>query len=150
MKQTEFEELRDSSIGHSLIKAGRLYNEFAFSAVQEKMGANKLRPSHLQLFAHIPFSGITIVELAQKANISKQAVSTMVKDLLNEKILIKKDNENDKRSFLIHFNEDRRSGIFKGMQMLKKLDLEFIEILGEKGGKNLHSALLKIIKKYEI
>ena len=108
MKQTEFEELRDSSIGHSLIKAGRLYNEFAFNAVKKKMGANKLRPSHLQLFAYIPFSGITIVELANKANISKQAVSAMVKELLNEKILIKRDNENDKRSFLIHFNEDKR------------------------------------------
>ena len=150
MKQNEFEELRDSSVGHSLIKAGRLYNEFAFNAAKKKMGATKLRPSHLQLFAYIPFSGITIVELAQKANISKQAVSVMVKELLNEKILIKKDNQSDKRSFLVYFNEDKRSGIFKGMQMLKKLDSEFINILGEKGTKGFHSSLLKIIEKYEI
>ena len=149
MKQTEFEELRDSSIGHSLIKAGRLYNEFAFSAVKKKMGANKLRPSHLQLFAYIPFSGITIVDLAQKTKISKQAVSAMVKELLNEKILIKKDNENDKRSFLVHFNKDKRSGIFKGMQLLKKLDSEFIELLGDKGTKSLHSSLITIIQKLD-
>ncbi len=150
MNQTEFEELRDSSIGHSLIKAGRLYNEFAFNAVKKEMGVTKLRPSHLQLFAYIPFSGITIVELANKASVSKQAVSVMVKELLNEKILIKRDNENDKRSFIIYFNEDKGSAIFKGMQMLKKLDTEFIEILGKKDTKRLHSALLTIIQKYEL
>ena len=150
MKNSQFEELKDSSIGHSLIKAGRLYNEFAFNTVKKSMGATQLRPSHLQLFAYIPFSGITIVELAHKANISKQAVSVMVKDLLKEKILIKKDNPVDKRSFIIQFNENKASGIFKGMKMLKKLDSEFIKLLGDEGSNNLHSSLLKIIDKYEI
>jgi len=149
MKYTEFEELKESSVGHSLIKAGRLYNEFAFNSVKQAMGAAHLRPSHLQLFPYIPFAGITIVELAQKANISKQAVSVMVKELLREKILIRKENPNDKRSFLLFFNNNKSSGIFKGMKLLKGLDEEIIKLLGTKRSKNLHLELLKIIDKYE-
>jgi DNA-binding MarR family transcriptional regulator len=148
MKHEQFEGLRDSSIGHSLIKAGRLYNEFAFNTIKKSMGAINLRPSHLQLFAYIPFEGITIVALAKRANISKQAVSVMVRDLLKEKILIKSSNPVDKRSFIIQFNENKKTGIFKGMKMLKKLDQELIGLLGESASTDLHHSLRRIIDKY--
>ena len=80
----DFEKLKKESVGHLLIKAARVYNEFAFNKVKEKMSFPHLRPSHLQLFAHIPFNGITVVELAKKMNISKQAVSKSIKELIDE------------------------------------------------------------------
>lgn len=149
MKIEEFEQLKENSVGHLLIKAARLYNEFAFNEVKSKMKIESLRPSHLQLFAHIPFEGITIVDLAKKLNISKQAVSKSVKDLLEANVLIKKDNPLDSRSFLITFKTSKKSALFVGMQELADLDLKLKKILGEKDCKELGNKLTKIIKAFE-
>lgn len=145
----EFEELKASSIGHSLIKAARLHNEMAFSSFKSLIKYNNLKPSHLQLFAHIPFEGITVVELASKMQISKQAVSVMVKELLAAKLLIKKNNPDDKRSFLITFSQSKSTGIMRGMKHLKEMDNAIVSILGKKQAKQLQSLLDKLILSFQ-
>lgn len=148
MKREEFELLKDSSLGHSLIKAGRLYSEYSFETLKEAIGVEGLRHSHLQLFAHIPFSGTTVVELAKEMNISKQAVSVLVNDLIEFNILLKKDNPSDKRSFLVSFNEDKGSGVFQGMKLLKSLDIELENLLGKNKSKQFQESLLKVISNF--
>lgn len=149
MNLEEFEQLKQHSIGHKLIKAARVYNEFAFNTVKDKAKFDNLRPSHLSLFAHIPFEGTTIVQLAQKLNISKQAVSVMVKDLLSENILIKKDNPEDSRSFLITFSKEKGSRLFEGVKLLAALDINITEDLSDKELQVFNKALDKIILKFE-
>ncbi|MFT6632713.1 MAG: DNA-binding MarR family transcriptional regulator [Bacteriovoracaceae bacterium] len=145
MKREEFEQLKESSIGHSLIKAGRLYTDYSFTVLKESIGWGELKPSHLQLFAYIPFEGITVVDLATKMKISKQAVSVLVNDLIEAKVFLKKSHPTDKRSFLITFNEKGDRNIFKGMKLLKELDDELELIVGKKNTKLVQSSLLKII-----
>ena len=149
MKIEEFERLKNESAGHLLIKAARIYNEFAFKEVKRKLKIDNLRPSHLQLFAHIPFEGITTVELAEKMNISKQAVSKSVNELLEFGVLIKKDNPVDSRSFLITFSKKDKSSLFQGMQELAKLDSEIESLLGKKETKKLRETLTSVISHFE-
>ncbi|OUR95860.1 hypothetical protein A9Q84_15285 [Halobacteriovorax marinus] len=148
MKIKEFEELKDSSLGHALIKAGRIYNNFAFEALKKSIGDEELRPSHVALFAHIPFEGITIVDLAKRAQITKQAVSVLVNFLLERDVLIKMDNPNDKRSILVSFNQSKGAAVMKGMKLIKKHDKELIELLGIKNSKTTLASLLKVIEVY--
>lgn len=150
MKTKEFEELRDSSIGHALVRAGRLYNQYLFEQLKESLGQEGFLPSHHQLFAHIPFEGITIVDLAKKAKISKQAVSVLVKFLLDKGVLIKQDNPNDNRSFLVTFDQGKDSALFKGMKVVKEIDKELNNLLSSEEAKTTFSALEKIIEKYQI
>ena len=110
---------------------------------------DNLKPSHLQLFAHIPFEGITVVELASKIQISKQAVSVMVKELLEAKLLIKKNNLHDKRSFLVTFSQSKSTGIMRGMKHLKEMDNELIKTLGKKQAKQFFAFLNEIIRNYD-
>ncbi len=147
MKREEFEQLKANSIGHALIKAGRIYTEYSFTKAKSIIGEKKLKPSHLQLFAHIPFEGITVVELSKKVNISKQAVSVLVNDLLEKGVLIKKENPNDGRSFLILFEEKNEQWLYNGMKMLSDLDSELIDLIGKTNAKIVHKSLLKIIKE---
>lgn len=149
MKTQEFEDLKNSSIGHALIKAGRLYNDYAFNLLKESIGDEELKQSHVNLFPYIPFGGITVVGLAKKARISKQAVSVLVNELINKNVLVKIDNPDDKRSFLVSFKQGKSAPIFKGMHLLKGLDKELIELLGAKNSKNTHKDLLKIIEKFQ-
>ena len=141
----EFEQLKDSSVGHSLLKAARLYNEYSISIVKKKLRNEDFKPAYLQLFPHIPFEGITIVELAAKLGISKQAVSVMVKELLKTKILIKLDNPHDKRSFLITFNTKKNAALFSAMKELKKLDSLLIDLIGSSQSRTFDRNLKKII-----
>lgn len=149
MKNKEIEELKRSSIGHSLIKAARLFNDFAFINAKDHFGMENLRQSHLQLFAYIPFEGITVNELAMKAKISKQAVSSLVKELLESKVLIKRGNPQDKRSFIVSFNERSNKGIFQGMKYLKSLDQDIVSVLGAADSKKIHKSLLRLIDEFE-
>lgn len=149
MKLDEFEALKSRSLGHLLIKAARIYHEYAFEKTKGKMGVENLKPFHLQIFAHIPFSGITTVELAKKLKISKQAVSKYTKDLIQEGVLIKKENPTDSRSFLIFFDTSKDSSLFRGMRELAKLDDKIIQLLGPKKADNLHETLTKIISNFE-
>jgi DNA-binding MarR family transcriptional regulator len=149
MKIEEFEELKNSSLGHALIKAGRLYNDYAFNLLKDSIGDEDLRQSHVNLFPYIPFSGITIVSLAKKAGVSKQAVSVLVNELLVKEVLVKIANPHDKRSFLISFKQGKSAPIFKGMQLLKSLDEKLIELLGTKNSHNTHQALLNIIEQLQ-
>ena len=149
MKTEEIEQLKESSIGHALIKAARLFNEFAFQNAKEHFEMDNLKPSHLKLFAFIPFEGITINELANKVDISKQAVSVLVKDLLASKVLIKKENLKDKRSFLILFNTKGKKGLLEGMKYLKGLDKDIVSLLGVKESNKMHKSLLTIINNLD-
>ena len=146
MNIEEFEQLKSNSLGHSLIKAGRVYNEYSFELLKEKINDPRLKPSHMQLFPVIPFEGISIVALAKKLEISKQAVSILVCDMLDMKILKKFDNPSDKRSFIIKLDMKKNSSLIKGMGLLSKLDNELILLLGKKKVKLVNQALLEIIE----
>ena len=146
MKIQEFEQLKSSSLGHSLIKAGRVYNEYSFNVLKEMVNDERLKPSHMQLFPAIPFEGISIVDLAKKLEISKQAVSVLVNDMLDMKILNKFDNPMDKRSFIVKFDMKKNSSLIKGMGLLSKLDNELLSLLGEKKVKLVNQVLLEIIE----
>jgi DNA-binding MarR family transcriptional regulator len=149
MKLEEFEELKRFSLGHSIVKSGRLYDQFVFETLKKHFKEERFKPSHMKLFPHITFAGISIVELAKKLGISKQATSLLVGDLIDFGVLQKFDNPLDKRSFLVSFKKKSHSKIFKGMQLIKDLDNELNELLGPKKFKDLTKSLNEIIKHLE-
>jgi DNA-binding MarR family transcriptional regulator len=144
----EFKLLRDSSVGHNLIKAARLYNEFAMKTVKTQLGVEGLKPSHFQCFPHIPFEGISIVELAQKMSVSKQAVSQLVNELIHLKVLVKSNNPNDRRSVLVTFNTKGNVNIMEGMKSLKGLDSQIESVLGQNSTKKFNKQLQDIILRF--
>ena len=73
----------------------------------------------------------------------------MVKDLLSENILIKKDNPEDSRSFLITFSKEKGSRLFEGVKLLAALDINITEDLSDKELQVFNKALDKIILKFE-
>jgi DNA-binding MarR family transcriptional regulator len=149
MNIQEFKLVRDSSVGHNLVKAARIYNEYAMKMVKKNLGVEELRPSHFQCFPHIPFEGITIVDLAKEMTISKQAVSQLVGELIGLGILEKNKNPADARSILITYSSKNGLGIMEGMQALKGLDSQLEKLLGISDCSRLNSQLQKIILNFE-
>ena len=81
-------------------------------------------------------------------NISKQAVSQLVNELINLGILKKRSNPNDRRSVLISFNTKGNVSIMEGMKSLKGLDSKIESILGLNGSKKFNKQLLEIISNF--
>lgn len=145
MDHKKLEKLKHDSLGHLLIKAGRLYKEHTFALLKEELNIESLKPSHLDLVAYIEFSGSSIVEIAARMGISKQAVSVLVKDLLDLKLLKRVGNPDDKRSFLVTFNHEGPTNILEAMTFLASLDEGLESLVGKSKVKPLRASLVKII-----
>jgi DNA-binding MarR family transcriptional regulator len=144
----EFKELRDSSIGQQLVRAARVYSDFLFRQIKDHLDAPGFRPSHFQLFAHIPLEGTTTVELANKLGVSKQSMSVLINEMLEMDILLKCENPNDKRSFLIKFQMSEDGPLKSGMRLIKSFDQELADLLGKKLSHQLESKLTTVIDHY--
>jgi DNA-binding MarR family transcriptional regulator len=149
MKMNEFEQLKENSLGHSLIKAGRLYKSYSFNKLKETLNIESFKPSHLDLFAYIDFEGQTVVQISKRMEISKQAVSVLVNDMIEFGVLEKRDNPRDKRSFLVFFKEKSEFNVFSGMKFLANLDEELKKVIGKKEAALIQKSLIKIIKEFE-
>lgn len=146
MSKEKLESLKNSSVGHSLIKAARLYNETMIERLRDSFGVPTIQLYHLNLFAHIDLEGSTINQIAKQAGISKQAVSKTVSDLIEMGLLTQSPNPKDARSKLIRFNMKGPHTIERGMEFLKSQDSLLAEILGIGRLDEFHKDLLLIIK----
>ena len=149
MREEHHKQLKSSSVGHSLIKAARLYNELMIGNFRTRIGVKEIQAYHLSLFAHISLDGSTINEIAKKAQISKQAVSKTVAELVDMKALKLKENPKDKRSKLVYFPETGEFTLEKGLEYLSEQDHILQDILGNDQFAKFKESLDKIIARFE-
>ena len=65
MIDPELELLKESSVGHSSIKAARLYNERMIGDFRTTFSLPDLRLYHLNLFAYIDLDGSSIKQISK-------------------------------------------------------------------------------------
>ena len=83
----------------------------------EICGYNDIAARHLSVFDHLDFEGTNIVTLANRANISKQAMSKLVKEASAAGYVSTRINETDSRILMVNFTD-------KGLLFLKRLQTE--------------------------
>ena len=77
-------------------------------------GHSKLSARHLSVFENLDFEGTNIVNLAQRAGMTKQAMSKLVKEVVAEGYLKVKVDERDSRALIVCFTD-------KGVVFLKDM-----------------------------
>lgn len=97
------ETAKQQSTLQLLFKAARLVNEQALARLQSASGLTNIRPAHTNLFPHIDFEGTRITVLADRLGISKQAVATLVDELVDAGGLEKVPDPQDGRAKLVRF-----------------------------------------------
>jgi len=132
MKKSDFEEQKNASLSHQLIKAGRLINKRGLAAAQESFHLSGLKQSHLDLFPYIDFVGTGISEIARRKGVSKQSVSKLVKEMVHMKILFLKADPEDNRSKRVFFKTSGPFAIQKGLEDLMWFDCLLKAHFGEK------------------
>ena len=129
-----------------LFKVARLLNEKAIDEFnKEQGGAQRYRPSHMAIFPHLSLEGSRITALAEKMQISKQAVGQVVEELEQMGVVCRVPDPSDGRAKLVQFTADGRKGMLQGLGLLKRMEEDVATLIGERRMKELGTTLRRLL-----
>jgi DNA-binding MarR family transcriptional regulator len=107
---------------HNLARLLRTVERYVTNEISRTLqakGYNALSARHLQVFENLDTEGVSIVSLAQRAGISKQAMSKMVKEVAVEGFVDVITDDRDNRVQLVNITE-------KGARLISDIRREII------------------------
>lgn len=104
-------------------------------------GFDDHRIVHHNVMAHVTFEGIRLTELAEKAGITKQAMSELVIDLEQLGYLIRTPDPHDRRAKLIGFTDKGKAAVREAMRAFAEME----SALGERSLRSLRRSLITIL-----
>jgi DNA-binding MarR family transcriptional regulator len=143
------EREKRASVGQLLFKSARLLNERALARVNREQGQPALRPAHTNLLPHIDFEGTRLTEIAKRIGITKQAVGQLVADLEGMGVVELVADPDDGRAKRVRFTSKGMAGIRHGLDVLREIEAQLGERIGDKQMRALHRALLALVPALE-
>lgn len=122
----------DADIGRLLLRAFRAYNERAITEIR-RLGHSRLSLAHTTIIPHIDADGIRLTTLAQRAGMTKQSASQLVRELEAAGYLEKLPDASDKRAEKIVFTEFGRRFRDDAGKVKRQQEAEITERLGADG-----------------
>ncbi len=138
MKQTEmdkrlleFHQSKHRSIGKLI---GHLKRHFDAWAMNEfaAHGYGDFKIGYMPLVMNIHPEGITNNELAKKANVTKQAMSKVVKELTEADYIRTEIHGRDKRSAIIYLTVKGKKLVLSAKERVLELEKEYEGVLGKR------------------
>ncbi|HJQ78155.1 MAG TPA: MarR family transcriptional regulator [Acidimicrobiia bacterium] len=125
---------------------GQAYSLLGFQIVDGVVGAGfPQKPKHSAVFAQIDPGGTRLTELANRANITPQAMGELVDELEELGYVSRQPDPTDRRAKLIVLTDEGRAAVEAGRQTIVGLEQRITEILGEKGHRTLREMLIKLL-----
>lgn len=112
---------------------------------QIKAGFDDQRPAHHAVFAHIPPEGIRLVDLADRAGVTKQAMSELVLDLERLGYLRRRPDTADGRAKLIELTERGWKAVRSAVDAFAVMEHELAEQIGDTRLRQLRRTLLDML-----
>ena len=110
-------------------------------------GVTDHRDSWNNVMPHIPASGIRLTELAERANMTKQAMAELVAEIERRGYLHRTTDPADRRAKIIKFTGQGWATVNLALSALAELEAEIAGRLGEPVVRQLRSTLLQIIDR---
>jgi len=103
------------------------------------------RPAHSAVFAYIDVDGGTrLTTLAQRANITPQAIGELVDDLERMGYLQRRPDPGDRRAKLIVLTERGNSAVAAAQRTIADLEADLANLFGPDGLASLHEMLERL------
>lgn len=118
-------------------------------ALQEHLvaaGFTDHRLVHHNVMAHVTHEGVRLTDLAERAGITKQAMSELVADLESLGYLRRVPDPTDGRAKLIGFTDKGRAAVETAMQAFDAMDRVLAGRLGERSLRTLRRGLLATVE----
>jgi len=121
----------------------RIYEELA------EAGYSDLRQPHFVVFQHMKPQGVRLIDLAEKAQITKQSMSYLVGYLEKSGYVEKFPDPSDGRAQLICLTEAGKDVENIARSAIAHLQIEWEEIVGEEKMNELFQTLLELVTYIE-
>jgi DNA-binding MarR family transcriptional regulator len=129
------------NLGFLLAKASQRWNELLAAGFAER-GFGEVRPSYgsvlLPLFEE---DGLRMGQIAERARLSKQTMTTMVRLCERDGLVYRERDRHDGRAFRIHLTERAKDFRPVAEEILRELDVEVLATLGARQRNGLTKAL---------
>lgn len=134
---------RADNLRQLLLRASRTINQDVAAALRGA-GFADLKNSQVFCLAHIDLEGTGIVELAERCNVSKQAASKLVAELVALGYLSTARVPADGRAILARFTPDGRAMMQRSFELFAELELQYSRRLGAHAYRILKQALREL------
>lgn len=108
----------------------------------------RVRPAHSAVFFHMEHEGIRLGRLAEKAQMTPQAMGELVDDLEDLGYLRRVPDPADRRAKLIVFTEQGEAALRIGYSTIDEVESRLAEMLGQDGLDHLNATLKHIIADF--
>jgi len=137
-------EKKGSSTLQLLFKCARLANERAIARVNHELDRPVLKGAHTALLPHLSFDGVRVVELAKRLEITKQAVSQTLAEMVDQGVVELLADPSDGRAKLARLTPRGAAAIAHGLSVLSGLERELARSVGDADMRALQQILVKL------
>lgn len=138
------EGLRASSLGRLLLLGSRAYTERAMALVREQ-GHSDLTVAHAGILPHIDIGGSRLTLVAERAGMTKQSASELVRALEGLGYLERQPVPGDRRAQTVAFTNRGRDFLLAAHRAKLTLEADLHDRLGPEGAKSLIEGLQRYV-----
>lgn len=136
---------RQENIGNLFKQASRDFNDRALLKLRER-GYQELTLFHTALISNLDIEGTRISTLADRANMSKQAMGQIVNDLETRGYISRSTDPDDKRAYIIQFTDKGWQFLQDAYAVKNEIEAEYSAMLGKAGMETLMDLLNRLIQ----
>lgn len=134
------------NLSRLLIELAKDFERRALQKCHER-GHVKIRRSHYSLFSNLGFSTARLTELAERANITQQAMGKLVKEMEQVGYVKRHTDSSDKRAKIIELTEQGERLVNDSIQIVDEVTAEYRFSLGDSGISDLERVLRLSVDK---
>ncbi|MBA4851534.1 MarR family winged helix-turn-helix transcriptional regulator [Emticicia sp. BO119] len=143
-----FKATKGRLFGKLLSKSYRFMSEIASEYLQG-IGYKNFRIGHAVALLHIDLEGTNINTLSNKACITKQAMSKLIKELQNEGYVTVEKDLTDARALIVRHSAKGVQALIDWKRCMEYVNEKFKEILGSDKLETLREILYELVDHYE-
>ncbi len=135
--------------GRLLINAFRAFEKKLLYGLQQQ-NFSDITLSHLNVIRHLNPEGMKLIELANDAALSKQAISKICSNLEQKNYIEIVNDSNDGRAKMVHFTQKGIRLIDTAIKTTRKIELQYCTTLGDKDYKQLRDSLQNLLREAKL
>ena len=116
----------------------------------QQRGHEQIRPSHSILFSNLGLGAVRVTELAERAQVTQQAMGKMLKEVERMGYIERGIDQNDKRAKEIRLTKKGVSLVKDSMQVVDEVRQYYAERVGTKELDVLESNLREAVNKIDL